>query len=214
MALAKQLELSPEEADTITNLDGNRYEVGKDSWLVCTDSEADNEAKESVISLLDDVGIGAFNVNLSDIVNEDWFAEALQESYQSYAYEIKDETDHTYGNRLVQEMYDKGILSDEDFKEDEEGNIDYSEPKIDIEDKIEEFVDGMVKDAGDPVYWYKDNFGEEAFNRAVKEMGLVNENKLAQEVIDIDGRGHILNRYDGNEYEVEVNGVTYYLYED
>lgn len=28
----------------------------------------------------------------------------------------------------------------------------------------------------------------------------------------MDGRGHSLNRYDGNEYEEDVNDTTYYIY--
>jgi len=28
----------------------------------------------------------------------------------------------------------------------------------------------------------------------------------------MDGRGHSLSHYDGNEYEQEVNGTTYYIY--
>jgi hypothetical protein len=31
--------------------------------------------------------------------------------------------------------------------------------------------------------------------------------------IAIDGRGHFLNSYDGHEYEEEVCGTTYFIYE-
>ena len=38
--------------------------------------------------------------------------------------------------------------------------------------------------------------------------------EVAEEAISWDGRGHYLNSYDGNEYEVYVDGEYYYLYRD
>lgn len=215
VALAKHLELSPEEAElSIKLLDGNRYTVGKDTWLVCTNMEADNEAKDSIINTIDDIGISNFNINISDFINEGWFKDALEESYESYAQDIKIEDDDTYGNRLIQEMYEQNVITDDDFMSDKEGNINYKTLNIDIDDKMEDFVNKLVDNAGDAVEWYKHNFGEEEFNRTVKDNYLVDENKLAEYVVSMDGRGSILNRYDGSEYEETVNDIPYYIYED
>lgn len=38
--------------------------------------------------------------------------------------------------------------------------------------------------------------------------------KVYDAVIEADGRGHTLNSWDGSEHEVEVNGVTYYIYDN
>jgi len=35
---------------------------------------------------------------------------------------------------------------------------------------------------------------------------------FVEKAVEIDGRGHFLNNYDGREYEVEINGKTYYIY--
>jgi len=35
---------------------------------------------------------------------------------------------------------------------------------------------------------------------------------FVEKAVEIDGRGHFLNDYDGAEYEVKVNGKTYYIY--
>ena len=42
----------------------------------------------------------------------------------------------------------------------------------------------------------------------------VSMSEVVDEAIRWDGRGHFLNSYDGNEYEVYVDGEYYYLYRD
>lgn len=36
--------------------------------------------------------------------------------------------------------------------------------------------------------------------------------EFVQEAASCDGRGHFLSSYDGNEYEVDHNGIDYYIY--
>jgi len=35
---------------------------------------------------------------------------------------------------------------------------------------------------------------------------------MAQGMVDDDGFGHTISSYDGNEYEVEFQGETYYIF--
>ena len=35
---------------------------------------------------------------------------------------------------------------------------------------------------------------------------------LVEEMIQVDGRGHIISSYDGNEYEANVNNNWYFVY--
>jgi len=35
---------------------------------------------------------------------------------------------------------------------------------------------------------------------------------LAEDIVDIDGPANSLARYDGNENEIDLNDITYYLY--
>jgi len=39
-----------------------------------------------------------------------------------------------------------------------------------------------------------------------------NFDKFVEQAVRIDGRGHFLSPYDGNEHEVTVNDTTYYIY--
>lgn len=219
VALGLHLELSPEQTRESISGGGIAYDVGtQGDFLVCTDEEADDQAKEILSNTIDSMGVEIFTVDLSDYMGETavgWFGDVVRESCDSYVQGIESETDETYGNRLIQEMYDAGILGSDDFEEGEDGipNYDQLKSDVDMDSKKEQYVEKLVADAGDPVEYFKDNFGQEEFYKTIKEHNLVDIDKLIQDVIDTDGRGHILNGYDGTEYEQEVNGTTYYIYE-
>jgi hypothetical protein len=214
VALAQHLGLTATQAEKIKKTSNNTYGVGDGDFLVCTDDEATAEAEENIRNLVDDVGIESFNVNINDFVDVNWFRDAQDESNRFYVEDIENENDHTYGNRLIRELYDGGILTDEDFKKDAEDNIDYSEvnEEVDLDSKKEELIDKMNSDWKDPVDWYIKNFGD--LKEVIKSNpNIVETDALAEYVVSVDGRGHVLNGYDGNEYEEEVNGTTYYIYE-
>lgn len=106
-ALGKFLEVTPGEAAAYITGDGNRYEYAGTDYLVCTDEEADEEARESMENYIDEC-----------VLHE------------------------------IPEQY----------------------------------------------HWYFDT------------------EKFCEDAINADGRGHILNRYDGEEGEAEHDGATYYIY--
>lgn len=199
IALASFLGIDP--SDVEENSWG--YEADGGEYVVYDDSEADQAAIDSVKSLIDDIGIGGFNINIEDFVEQDWFVEAMDESARSYAEDIKSEGATGYVNRLHAEMVERGIM--------EEPEEDYDEAQLEseVEDNFEAFIESYNDDYGsDGIKWFIDNFGEDEFNNVVKNNGLIDEDAVAQYVIDVDGRGHVLNSYDGSEEE--SNG--YYIY--
>ncbi len=214
VALAQHLDMTAEEAmDTISEERGDcSYSVGRTDYLVCDDNEADRLTEEYIENLIDDIGISAFN-GWENYVKSDWFEDALREMEESYAYEIENERDRTYGNRLIQEMYDAGIIDDDDFEQDEDGDPIYDEFTGNIDSARDEYIDYLVDRDGDPVEYYKDNFGDDAFNNVVTKNNLVAIDAFIIYAISVDGRGHFLNRYDGVEYEENVGRETYYIYE-
>lgn len=54
----------------------------------------------------------------------------------------------------------------------------------------------------------------ESGNDAIKALISWDENssEIVEEAIRWDGRGHFLNNYDGEEYEIEVEGKYFYIY--
>jgi len=191
VALGKLLDISPDQANEIISGSGTQYNVGEGYYIVATDEEADNLAYEDVENLVDDIGLSSFNVNWDDVVQTDWFDMAMQESYDSYVEDIESESASSdeYENRLEEEIAEAGVETSEELSE------------------------HLQNQWRDGVEWYIDNFGEEDFNTVVKEKQLVDTEKLAEYIISVDGRGNLLNRYDGVEHEQEVNGTWYYLYE-
>ena len=135
----------------------------------------------------------------------------MRESEEFYADDIESEDDNEYGNRLIHEMYDEGILEDDDFEKDEDGEIDYTRVKetVDIDSKKEDFVDKLVENMGDAVEWYRSEFGEDELARTVRDNNLIDADAVAEEAIDWDGVEHFLASYDGEEIELDDGWYAY-----
>ena len=135
----------------------------------------------------------------------------MRESEEFYADDIESEDDNEYGNRLIHEMYDEGILEDDDFEKDEDGEIDYTRVKetVDIDSKKEDFVDKLVENMGDAVEWYRSEFGEDELARTVRDNNLIDADAVAEEAIAWDGVEHFLASYDGEEIELDDGWYAY-----
>ena len=183
------------------------------AYFVYTGDEADQKAKEEVISLTDDMGINAFTPNFrqdiidNQMVDVDWFDDAMKESYEFYADDIMSE-DGEHGNRLFDEMIEEGVISEEDVTEDGE-LVD----GIDLDEKKEEFVEKLCENWDNGVQWYIDNFGEEEFSDIRKENNLYDYDEIAETAVRWDGRGHFLSMYDGDELDIG-DDLFAYKYEE
>ncbi len=199
-ALAAYLDLSPEEAKNIKDVGDSYYRTGKSEYIVATDDEAQELAHDSEVDLLEGIGTEGLNLDISQFIDTKWFEDAERESFESYVDDIENE-----GDRLKKELKDQSLI-EEDEDLDEDGEIK------DIDEKKRQYVEKHLKDIDDFVQYYIDNFGREKFDAVVKRYDLIDYDALADEIISIDGRGSVLNHYDGIEDEVEIDGVTYYIY--
>ena len=119
-ALAQFLGLDDEEAEEIENSYGNYYEYGNAEYFVGDDDEAQEEAVDREISILEDVGIESLNESYRDYVlrnfcTYDWES-VVDEMNRSYAEDIQDESDDEYGSRLIEEVVseNKYVFDDTD----------------------------------------------------------------------------------------------------
>ena len=189
-----------------------------EAWVFDDYSKAENQAKEDIKELIDEIGVEGFNVDIEDFVDTDWFEDSLVESFEFYCNDIANEEDDTYGNRLVQECYDSNLITDDDFELDEDGNIDYTDCKLSTEDLTEKYVEqykfDLWHDYNSPVQAYIDMLGKESFDSAIKEYpDIIDTDKLAEYCVDEDGPKNNLASYDGEEYEVEIGDSNiYYVY--
>lgn len=183
------------------------------AYFVYTGDEADQKAKEEVISSIDDMGIEAFTPDFrqdiidNQMVDVDWFDDAMKESYEFYADDIMSE-DGEHGNRLFDEMIEEGVISEEDVTEDGE-LVD----GIDLDEKKEEFVEKLCENWDNGVQWYIDNFGEKDFSDVCKKHDLYDYDEIAETAVRWDGRGHFISYYDGEELDIG-DDLFAYKYEE
>jgi hypothetical protein len=185
-ALAAHLGVDEDSIQPVTYA-SNIFEVGDAEWAVLTEDEAEQAAKNDIQSLYDDIGVDSFTPWFRDwiydnAVDREWFEEALKESFENYVADIKDEDD-----RLQQEMDDAGV------------------------DTEEEFVDYLVRTAGDPIEYYVDNFGSDAFRDICSQNNLIDIDAVAEKAIEEDGVAHFVARYDGKEVDLGDGLFAYRL---
>ena len=190
---------------------GNLKCGSKTYWIFDDYDEAKEMAIRYVQDLIADIGFTEIN-GWENFVDTEWFADAMRESYESYAYDIDSESDSTYGTRLVEECYDNGLIDDDDFEVDEDGEIDYTECTIGVDELVGRLTDYLCDQWGDPVEWYVDNFGDAT--EAAMNNNLVDVDALAEYVVDADGIANSLADYDSYENEYEFEGITYYIYRE
>ncbi|MGL5188249.1 MAG: hypothetical protein ACRC7S_01165, partial [Cetobacterium sp.] len=59
---------------------------------------------------------------------------------------------------------------------------------------------------------FRAQYGEDCFNDVIVNNNLIEIEELISDIIDMDGRGHIISGYDGMEHEVCIDGETLYIY--
>lgn len=193
----------------LTRFDDTFVTEDGDSYLVYTDDEATVNARNAVTDAIDDIGFNSFSENFKNevirqqLVDTDWFDDAMKESYEFYADDIKEE-DGEHGNRLFDEMIENGIISEEDVTEDGElvDSVDFDEAK-------ERFVQKLCDNWENGADWFIDNFGEEEFSKVCTQHSLFDYDEIADMAVEWDGRGHFLSVWDGDEIELP-NGFYAY----
>ena len=201
----------------IENLWDYEYQTSEGDYLVVTEDEARELAEEDIRNLYDELGLESFTPGFRDWIimnalDNDWFEDAIRESFESYVEDIENEDGSMgYENRLIEEMHEHQVLSDDDFEIDEDGEPNLRELKedIDIDDKKEEFIDLLVENAGNAVDYCGDNFGWDWVAEMASQHNLIDMDEVVDECISVDGIAHFIARYDGDEIELE-NGLYAY----
>ena len=155
-----------------------------EDFLILTEEEAEEEARQQLRNLFNECGYNFINLNLCYYLDEAWFKEYFEESYSCYIEDIKYEE-----GRLEEEMEEAGVETEEEY-------LYYLVDTID--DYIEEF---------------KFQYGEEELNEVIRRNpSIIDEESLIDDIILNDGRGSIISSYDGQENEVCINNEWYFIY--
>ena len=184
-ALAKLLNVEVEDLTT-SKYDNRVFENEEaDEYIVLTEEEAYEEAKESIRNSIEGLGLESFSECcqewiLDSYVDKEWFDGYLEEYYLDYINDIRDVKAiyEEYESRLDEEMDEAGVETEE------------------------EFLDCLIEDAGNSIDWYIDCFGYEEFKSVCEECDLIDWDSVIEEVISEDGVANSIATYDGKEYEV------------
>ena len=179
--------------------DANEYRVFKNEDV------AEQVAIEEVREMMEDEP-QSFNTDfLMDFVDVgDFFVTDIEDGNYHYVQDIETESDSKYANRLIAELVQNGLIS-----EDEALNTDADElSEIYGQDYIQLLTDDQIS-TDNGVQYFIDNFGEDEFFRIVVDNDLFDFEKASVDAVNMDGIAHFLARYDGETIYLDNNVVAY-----
>jgi hypothetical protein len=188
-----------------TKYDYTTFDTDHGEFLVLLEDEAEDRAMEYNRELIDDIGLeGINNLYMPDYITKyghKWAEEAHEEYIQS-----------TYEDYITSDIenfwemcVDKGLI-------DEPEDDDYSD--LDPYDYFDDMIEKEMSDERSHYDWYCDTVGEEEALQTMVDNDFIDIDAICKEIIDIDGVGHTLSSYDGEEYEQTVGKKKnlYYIY--
>lgn len=214
-------------------IDDRRYAVG-------TEDEVKTSCYEYVEQLIDDIGYEGFSRNFAmSYLDTDAIVSQAEDDYRYDVTEnpevYLDESDRELSSSQVETIsilkmrIEKAEAQIEEF-EDRLGEDDdeYYERKIEeLKTAIEEFEDEILDIEADPQGDFPEHLIEEKVDDLLDDVrsdpesylsdrGLdwadyIDKDEFIEAVIDADGYGHTLNRYDGNADEISVQDNWFYV---
>ena len=213
-ALAQFLGLNEEEKEEI-EVDDETLTYDSEEYLVVTEDEGYEMAKEDVRYLLeDDLGLEGVTESTQEYAIEnfctyDWESD-MHESHVGYAHDIDYESgSNGYATRLIEEAIDEKVIKEKDCFENEDGKLDYE----DKDELAEMLADKIDKDYDSMGEWFESIYGRgwaKEMRDTLKDY--IDWEALAEYVVDSDGVANTLARWDGQEHEEKVNGEWFYIY--
>jgi hypothetical protein len=215
-ALANYLGVEPNYFEE-ESYDDNAFESKEynEEYLVLTEEEAREYTDRNIRNIFDDLGFESFTPSFQDWIiqnalDTEWFEDFLRESMEGYVENIEYESDDVFENRLIAEMFDNGILSEDNFENFGEDNPMLKDD-VDIEDKKEEYIEYLIKSGDDPITYYRYNVGFNNLRDMVRKGygPKIDMDAVVEECISQDGIAHFIASYDAKEINLG-NGLFAY----
>jgi hypothetical protein len=197
--LCKETQNSLDDISNISDDWPMTVEFGREEYQIFEDTDSAKEAaKESIESLIDDVGITGINGwenYLDESKLEDYFREIYTEMDESYVSDMRD-------SEKFEILQEYGFI---------DSDVDYSDYEDDLDqyddDLVESMVDSKIDEGEGGLSYYKSNFGDEEAANIAKDY--VDMEAIVEYVIDTDGLGNTLSPYDGNEYDLVHDAMAF-----
>ena len=175
------------EVKDIEKIEDNIFTINNgEEYYVLTDEEAQEIYVDLQVELINDIGL---------------------EGFTEYAQQ------YIIDNCLNIDWFNDAMIeSNENYVYDlEEEELQELLEEYDVE-TAEELINEFNSQYENGYQWYKEIFGTEDIQYVIDKYDLLNIGAVIEFCQEVDGRGHIIASYDGIENEVEVDGITYYLY--
>lgn len=185
-----------EDVESVTHTYINEYDnsmavesLEGDFVIYSNYSDAEDDAIEICKDIIEDCGIHEdllFTAEREGMIDESWFEDFWRESNEYLAYEEGIEY----------------IATEEELAQLENGDITEDDIRENYLEGLNASIDGQWMEE------YKFQFGEEQFQHILIRENLIDIEELAKYCVDIDGVGHYIASYDGDETEHD----GYYIY--
>jgi len=214
-------------------INDRRYAVG-------TETQMQNSCYESVESLIDDIGYEGFNasfakdyIDVESVVDyaEDLYNEDVENNSDVYfddsERQLSDEQEEKIGILKMRISQTQQLISNLEEQDDDENDDSIQEKIEELQDLIVEYEDEIGDIENDPEGYFPQDLIDEKVQELVSdvrqdpenfmnEFGLewdryIDKDAFIQGVIDTDGYGHTINRYDGNADEIYVQEQLFYV---
>ena len=209
-------------------------------FAVGTDNEMMSSSKEYLEDYIEEVGYGGFdNSLLEQYVDEEEVADYAKDFYEDDVYSnpesYLDDDKRMLSNKQKEQVdifemrKDRLNRSIEQFLNGLGGENDewYRRKIKELEGIVEEFDEEIEMIKGDPDGDYPEDLVSQVIDDNVREVkrnpmqfmddfgldfsNFINKKKFIEEIINTDGYGHTLNRYDGSADEVFVDGDLFFI---
>ena len=151
--------------------------------------DAEATAVQYCVDIIQDCGLSddlIFQAEIQGLIDKKWFADFWYEVHEQMTY--NDDIDYIATNEEMEQL-ENGEISEEE-----------------IRDAYFNSLQDSIK--GQEIEEYKFQVGDQEFNKTILSNDLIDIDALAQYCVDVDGVGHFLSSYDGEELEYN----NYYLY--
>jgi hypothetical protein len=142
---------------------------------------------------------------LMDFVDvDDFLVLDIENANYDYVKDIEDESDDKYANRLIAELVEYGLISENEAltTDPTELSDDYSQDYINL------LTSEQIGD-DNGIQYFIDNFGEDEFFKIVIDNNLIDFDNASKDAVNMDGIAHFLARYDGETIYLDNNVVAY-----
>lgn len=192
----------------------NRYTITEgehegEDWLVLTEDEADYEQRESLKSLLYDVGIEQMGVDVEDYIDEQYAEGCMREYFEGEDISedeiieilLQDDSISLTDKDLFEPNYDEMEEQGEDFDEDDIDNYTFIGDYSTLQDM---YVERQME-CYDPIEWFCEYYNIEDeldyYRRHNSDFPFwFDVDRLLDNLMDTVDRGTDLSSYDGTEH--------------